>query len=99
MGPAGPLRRKYLASLLLEFPYLRAHDRLVKLFLALEVVIEQGFVHASGCGNGVGARPRQAVFGIDLLGSLQDGGPCLNAVPVSWRGLKFRFGESVSSFN
>ena len=56
-GPRRALRRKHFTSLLLEFPHLRAHHRLVKPFLALEVIIEQGFVHAGGGGNGVGARP------------------------------------------
>ena len=86
------LRRKDLQSLLKEFPHLRAHHRFVKAFLALEVVIEQGFIHPGGSRDGVGSRPRQAVFRVHLLGSLQDGSPRLNAVPVpsvrwnpSWR--------------
>ncbi len=81
-GSSRALRRKHLLRLPVEFPRVRAYDRLVKVFLAPEIIIEQGLVDAGSCGNSIGARAGQPRLGEDALRGRQDSGARRHTVVV-----------------
>ena len=49
--------------------------RLIKAFLAFEIVIEEGFINPRFVGDGISAGASQSAFGKDPFGSGQDSAP------------------------